>query len=152
MSTWTSFVKIWTVSNCEFNVNFLTFLGLYTLAFCTRNYWRWLNHNWMANIWERAISILAGNLNLGRSYLITTVPMVSSGYPTLAQKRGKNTKYAFFTPFLSLCQKAWQPYYRLTYINALHINLSYSPKDQSLKFLQKNIENWRSWKCNLSIV
>ena len=27
----------------------------------------------MANIWEKAISILAGNLNSGRSYLITTV-------------------------------------------------------------------------------
>ena len=27
----------------------------------------------MANIWEKTISILAGNLNLGRSYLITTV-------------------------------------------------------------------------------
>ena len=27
----------------------------------------------MANIWEKAISILAGNLNLGHSYLITTV-------------------------------------------------------------------------------
>jgi hypothetical protein len=27
----------------------------------------------MANIREKAISILAGNLNLGRSYLITTV-------------------------------------------------------------------------------
>ena len=27
----------------------------------------------MANIWEEAISILAENLNLGRSYLITTV-------------------------------------------------------------------------------
>jgi hypothetical protein len=27
----------------------------------------------MANIWEKAISILAGNLNTGFSYLITTV-------------------------------------------------------------------------------
>ena len=27
----------------------------------------------MANIWEKAISILAGNLNSGLSYLITTV-------------------------------------------------------------------------------
>jgi hypothetical protein len=27
----------------------------------------------MANIWEKAISILAGNLNSGRSYLITPV-------------------------------------------------------------------------------
>ena len=29
----------------------------------------------MANIWEKAISILAGNLNSGLSYLITTVNM-----------------------------------------------------------------------------
>ena len=27
----------------------------------------------MADIWEKPISILAGNLNLGHSYLITTV-------------------------------------------------------------------------------
>ena len=27
----------------------------------------------MANIWEKVISILAGNLNLGHGYLITTV-------------------------------------------------------------------------------
>ena len=33
MSTRTSFVKIWTVSNCEFNANFLTFLSLYHLFF-----------------------------------------------------------------------------------------------------------------------
>ena len=33
MSTSTSFVKIWTVSNCEFNANFLTFLGLCHLLF-----------------------------------------------------------------------------------------------------------------------
>ena len=33
----------------------------------------------MANIWEKAISILAGNLNLGRSYLITTVRMLIFG-------------------------------------------------------------------------
>ena len=28
----------------------------------------------MASIWEKAISILAGNLNSGRTYLITAVP------------------------------------------------------------------------------
>ena len=32
------------------------------------------------------------------------------------------------------------------HINAFCMNLSYSPKDQSLKFSRKNIENWRSWK------
>ena len=31
----------------------------------------------MANIWEKAISILAGNLNLGHRYLITTVMFFS---------------------------------------------------------------------------
>ena len=33
MSTWTSFVKIWTVDNCEFNANFVIFLGFYHLLF-----------------------------------------------------------------------------------------------------------------------
>ena len=33
MSTWTSFVKIWTVSNCESNPNFLTFFLIYTTCF-----------------------------------------------------------------------------------------------------------------------
>ena len=43
------------------------------LAFCSRNYWSQLNNHLMANIWEKAISILAEDLNLGRSYLIITV-------------------------------------------------------------------------------
>ena len=37
--------------------------------------------------------------------------------------------------FLSLCWIASRPY-RLSRINALHINQSYEPKDQSLKFSQ----------------
>ena len=37
----------------------------------------------MANIWEKAISILVGNLNSGLSYLITTVK-VDKKYPTIA--------------------------------------------------------------------
>ena len=32
-----------------------------------------LDHDLMANIWENIVSILAGNLNSGRSYLTTTV-------------------------------------------------------------------------------
>ena len=42
--------------------------GLLPLAFCSRN-----NHHLMANIWEKAISISTRNLNLGRTYLTTTV-------------------------------------------------------------------------------
>ena len=38
-----------------------------------RNYWSLLDHDLMASIREKNISILAGNLNSGRSYLITAV-------------------------------------------------------------------------------
>ena len=44
------------------------------LAVWFRNYWiLQSNHHMMANIWEKSISILAGNLNFGLSYLIATV-------------------------------------------------------------------------------
>ena len=76
MSTWTSFVKIWTVSNCEFNATFLTSLGLYHLLFALETIEVSLNLHLMANIWEKTISTLAGNLNLGHNYLITTVLQV----------------------------------------------------------------------------
>ena len=42
-------------------------------------------------------------------------------------------------------------WYRLNHINALRINLSYVPKDQSIKFLLKNIENWRRWKSQFFV-
>jgi hypothetical protein len=70
MSIWTSFVKIWIACSCKFKANFLVFMPL---AFWSRNYWDWLNHHLMANIWEKVNSILAENLNSCLSYLITTV-------------------------------------------------------------------------------
>ena len=48
-------------------------LGLYHWLFALETIGVKLNHHMMANIWEKAISILAGNLNLGSSCLITTV-------------------------------------------------------------------------------
>ena len=39
----------------------------------------------MANIWEKAISILAGNLNLDRSYLITTVQTIQTSIHNLIE-------------------------------------------------------------------
>ena len=60
----------------EIKVNFLFFWHLYSLGFLSRIYWSSLDHDLMASIWEKwekAISILAGNLNSGRSYLITAV-------------------------------------------------------------------------------
>ena len=41
----------------------------------------------MANIWDIAISILAGNLNSGLSYLITTVTKVASVFQSFGQKQ-----------------------------------------------------------------
>ena len=76
MSSWKSFVKIWTVGDFEFNANLLTFFRFILRALCSRNYGSLLNHNGMANIWEKVISILARNLNLGRSHLIITVKVI----------------------------------------------------------------------------
>ena len=45
----------------------------YGLVFLFKNYLSALDHDLMAKIWEKAISILAGNLNSGLSYLITAV-------------------------------------------------------------------------------
>ena len=47
------------------------FFGIYTAWFFI--YWSSLDHVLMASIWEKAILILARNLNSGRSYLITAV-------------------------------------------------------------------------------
>ena len=50
------------------------FFGVYMACFfLSRNYWRSLDHDLTASIREKAILILAGNLNSGRSYLITAV-------------------------------------------------------------------------------
>ena len=40
----------------------------------------------MASIWEKAVSILAGNLNSGLSYLITTVELYTNFILTLSGK------------------------------------------------------------------
>ena len=48
--------------------------GIYMACFyLSRNYWSLLDNDLTASIWEKAISILARNLNSGRSYLITAV-------------------------------------------------------------------------------
>ena len=57
----------------NFKSNFLILLHLYGLVFLSRNYWSLLDHALMASIWEKAISVLAGKLNSGHSYLITAI-------------------------------------------------------------------------------
>ena len=74
----------------------------------------------------------------GLTYMVVRLSGIS---PNTAQKHQKCN----FCLFLSLCRTASQPY-RLNHVNALCINQSYKPKDQSIKISQKNIENWRSWK------
>ena len=60
-------------------------------------------------------------------------------------KTGKKCIFCAFGLFLPLCQTVSQPY-RLSYINGLSINQSYQPKDRSVTFSRKNLENWRFWK------
>ena len=43
----------------------------------------------MANIWEKAVPILAGNLNSGLSYLITTVSRIQHHEAWKCNKRNK---------------------------------------------------------------
>ena len=50
------------------------------LGFLSKNYWSSLDHDLMASIWEKAISVLAGNLNSGRSYFITAVVILCHGW------------------------------------------------------------------------
>ena len=47
--------------------------------------------------------------------------------------------------FMGLRRTTWRPY-RLSHIDALRINQSYYPKDQSVKFWQKLLSFWRCWK------
>ena len=47
-------------------------------CFLSRNYWSSLDHGLMANILEKAISILVGNLNSGLSFLFTALLNVKS--------------------------------------------------------------------------
>ena len=58
----------------EFKANF-QFFGLYMAwgFFLSRNYRSYLDHDLMANICEKGISVLAGNLNLGLGYHVTAV-------------------------------------------------------------------------------
>ena len=63
----------------------------------------------------------------------------------IGSKTGKKCVFCVFRLVLSLCQTASKPY-RLSHTNALCINQFYKPKDQSIKFSWKTIENWRSWK------
>ena len=61
MSTWTWYVKIWTVNNCEFNANFLAFLDLYDLLIVlgtieTSEIIIW----WLIPSWEKSFQFWRG--------------------------------------------------------------------------------------------
>ena len=78
-------------------------------------------------------------------FRICTVFLICLHTPSFGLEITIKCIFSNFCLCLSLHQTVWQPY-RLSHINALSINLSYPPKDQSLKFSLKDIENWRSWK------
>ena len=63
-------------------------------------------------------------------------PIWSSSCPLQGLKQAKTKQKCYFCLFYTLCRIAWGPF-RLSHIDAYHINLSYWPKNQSLKFFQK---------------
>ena len=65
----------------------------------------------------------------------------------IRSKPGKKRFFCVFRLFLSLCRTASRPY-RLSHIIVLRINQFYKPKDQSMKFSWKYMENWWSWKMS----
>ena len=69
----------------------------------------------------------------------------------ICSKTGKKCILGVFRLFLSFCWTASQ-LYRLSQTNALRINQFYLPKDQSMKFSWKNIENWQSPKNDFCLV
>ena len=69
-------------------------------------------HHLMANIWIKAISILAGNLNSGLSYLITTVT-----FPTINDFNRYNESNLVFGQNCKLHQKWARTTYATSYIS-----------------------------------
>ena len=57
---------------------FLIFLAFIWLGFLSRKYWSSLDHDLIASIWEKATSILAGNLNSGRCTTVLTTSWFDS--------------------------------------------------------------------------
>ena len=68
---------------------------------------------------------------------INVAQTIGSSDSNVRSKTGKKYKKLYFCLFYTLCWIAWQPY-RLSHVDALHINLSYWPKNQSLKLPRKN--------------
>ena len=58
------------------------------LGFTSKNYWSLLDHDLMASIWEKAILILAENLNSGCIYLnlITAVKKLNFAHENVKKK------------------------------------------------------------------
>ena len=74
----------------------------------------------------------------GLTYMVVRLSVICS-------KTGKKYIFCAFRPFLSLCRPASRPH-GLSKINALCINQSYYPKDESMKFWRKLLSFWRCWQ------
>ena len=83
--------------------NFLGHLYGFLWFFLSTIYWSSLYHDLMARLWEKVISILAGNLNSSRCYLITTVQKFFKHY--FLNKMQLASFYVRHTPHRALlCQ------------------------------------------------
>ena len=100
----------------------ISYFGVYMARFfLSRNFWCLLDHDLMTSIWEKAVSILAGNLNLGRSYLITAV---QEGWGF----RGQNSDFSasYQSTFLEDSFDCLEHLVLLTLVVLLMIHLNYA--------------------------
>ena len=86
----------------------------------------------MANIWEKAITILAGDLNSGLSYLITAVQKKS-----LIWSKNANFKLKFYFCFLFQALERFSPEERDCY-QENEIDLLYLPKSHGYRYEMSN--------------
>ena len=116
---------------------FFYFFGFLPLDFCPKSYWSSINHHVMAIILEKVVSIFAGNLYLGRNYLITTVQIRNDFLPYL--KIWKHGLSAFFECTHHFLKISWK--------RAISSMLSFF---QRIRF-QPSIRDRVQWKKNLAL-
>ena len=61
----------------------------------------------MANIWEKDISILAGNLNLGGNYLVTAVNVLKDIQKSIGDWKKNQISHCALELLLFMSQEDW---------------------------------------------
>ena len=109
-----------------------------------RKYWTLLNHDLMASR-EKAISVMAGNLNSGRSYLNTAVSRSSTSCQTFSIFDIPSRITVIYGPLNDL-SKIYRLLWVLTKTLNIHWILEEAPQTNLLYFVTSNIRFFQQQK------